>query len=95
MTRPIRRREVQTVLAYLESDAEDAEELAREIVRAINRMRAAEAVWVRVVRDGTGYVLYGPYASPEAARRDKFSLGTRLEVTANDIRLFRLVPPGL
>lgn len=93
MIRRVRVAEVRAVLALLEADSDDVEELAREIVRTINRLRAAEPVWVRVVRVGTGYVLYGPYGAAEAARKDRQSVGPSLDVTADDIRLFRLVPP--
>lgn len=90
--RRLRPTEYRMVLRLLESDADDVEELAKNIVRALNRMRAGEQTWVRVVRDGTGYLMYGPYASAEEARGDDRSVGTR-PVSSSDIRCYSLHAP--
>jgi hypothetical protein len=91
--RRLRPKEYKAVLAMLESDHDDVEELAKNVVRMLNRMRAEEPVWVRVVRDGTGYVMYGPYQTAEEARGDDLSVGASKAVSPEDIRVFSLVPP--
>lgn len=91
--RRIRPTEVRAVLRLLEADHEDVEALAADIVRTINQMRADQPVWVRAVRDGTGYLLFGPYSSAEQARGDIHAVGTR-GTAFDDVRLYRLLPPG-
>lgn len=73
--RRLRPSEWRAVLALLEQDHDDVELLAKDIVRTINRLRAVEPVWVRVVEHGSGAVLYGPYNSAEEARTDDQSWG--------------------
>lgn len=77
----------------LESDHDDVEELAKNVVRMLNRMRAEEPVFVRVVRHGTGYLMYGPYQTADDARSDDLSCGPSKAPDPDDIRVYSLVPP--
>ena len=76
----------------LTEEHEDVEELAKEVCRLINRMRATEPYWVRVVRHGTGYLMYGPYQTAEAARADDVSRGPGKDEDV-EVRLWSLIPP--
>lgn len=91
--RRLRPTEARAVLRMLEDDHDDVEELAKNIVRMLNRMRAAEPTFVRVVRHGTGYLMYGPYASASDARSDDLSNGPAKAVDPDDIRVYSLIPP--
>jgi len=91
--RRIRPKEVSAVADLLMAEHEDVEELAKEICRKINEMRAEEPVWVRGVRDGTGTVLYGPYRSADDARGDSASVGTMKGPEGPQVALWSLVPP--
>jgi len=74
--RRIRPREVALIADILVEPAEDVEELAKTILRALNSFRASEMLFVRAVKEGTTSILYGPYPTPEAARTDDLSNGT-------------------
>lgn len=90
--RAIRPKEVVLVSDLLAAEHPDADALARAILRAINVYRAGEPTWVRVVRDGSAAVFYGPYPSAEAARTDHLSAGTLLHGTG-PMFVVALVPP--
>lgn len=95
--RRIRKAEVEAVaeiLAAVDEDSEmDVEELSKQICRAINKIRAEEPNWVRVVRHGSGYLMYGPYRSPAEARDDDSSWGPSTSMEQPEMRLWSLVPP--
>lgn len=90
--RRLRPKEVAAVAELLVEENEDVEELAKDICRAINKMRSVEPNWVRVVQHGSGYIMYGPYRSAEEARGDDVSRGpgAGTEVT---VATWSLVPP--
>lgn len=88
--RRMRPTEVALVVKMLEHDHDDVEQLAKNILGAINRKRAEEPLFVRVVKDGTGYLFYGPYASADSARLDNASTGTGL---GGLMRVYSLIPP--
>lgn len=90
--RRIRPTEYRAVAKMLESDHEDVVELSKNIVRMLNNMRSAEATWVRAVRDGSGYLLFGPYTSAADALGDSVSRGS-LTRDAGDVRVYSLIPP--
>lgn len=90
--RRIRVAEYRAVAKMLESDHEDVVELSKNIVRMLNRMRAGETTWVRAVRDGSGYLLYGPYTSASDALGDGVSRGDLTRDTG-DVRVYSLIPP--
>lgn len=76
----------------LAEPAEDAEELAREILRALNLYRAEEPLYVRVVVEPTGSaVVYGPYPHAVQAWEDDISGGTSRQ--GGKLYVFGLVPP--
>lgn len=88
--RRLRPTEVSAVADLLAQEHDDLEELAKEVCRTINRMRAEEPHWVRVVQFGSGYLMYGPYRSAEEARED--SLSGAPDGTG-EFRLWSLIPP--
>lgn len=90
--RRLRPKEVEAVAEMLVEEHEDVEELAKNICRRINRMRSEEPVWVRVVRHGTGYLMYGPYQTAEAARGDDLSRGPGAS-TEVAVATWSLIPP--
>lgn len=90
--RRLRPTEVKAVAEALVEEHEDVEELAKDICRAINRMRATEPNWVRVVQHGSGYLMYGPYRSAEEAREDDASRGPSREEQVS-VATWSLIPP--
>lgn len=90
--RRIRPTEVSAVAELLAEEHEDVEELAKDICRAINKMRAVEPNWVRVVQHGSGYLMYGPYRSAEEARSDDLSRGPA-KVDSVAVATWSLIPP--
>jgi hypothetical protein len=93
--RRLRPKEVSLVADLLAEEAESVEVLARTILRALNKYRAEEALFVRAVRrDGqVGAVVYGPYPSAKDAREDDMSCGTGKPGTEYEVGVFGLVPP--
>jgi hypothetical protein len=91
--RRITKAEVSAIADILAEEADDIEELAKTILRAINLHRSQEEHWVRVVRHGSGYLMYGPYRSAEAARDDHQSRGPAKSPEPPDVRLWSLLPP--
>lgn len=91
--RRITKAEVSAIADILAEESDDIEALAIEILRAINKHRSEEEVWVRAVRHGSGTLLYGPYRSAEAARGDDLSRGPSATDQAPDVRLWSLIPP--
>lgn len=93
--RRLRPKEVALVAELLSEEHDDVEELARAIVRAINRYRMEEPTFVRVVRkDGdTGAVFYGPYQSFKDAFEDTMSCGAGKPDTTYQMFVASLVPP--
>jgi hypothetical protein len=73
--RRLRPREVSLVADLLAEPADDIEELARAIIRALNDYRAREPLYARIVRIKRTTLLYGPYPSVEAAMADDASAG--------------------
>ena len=88
--RRITKAEVSAIADILAEESDDIEELAKTILRAINLHRAEEENWVRVVKWGSAYVMYGPYRSSEAARSDIQSVGPG---GSTEVRLWSLIPP--
>lgn len=88
--RRITKAEVELIADLLVEESEDVEELAKTILRAINLHRAEEENWVRVVKYGSGYLMYGPYRNSEAARSDDQSNGPGVP---GDVHLWSLIPP--
>lgn len=79
----------------LAEEADSVEELAKTIIRALNKYRAEEPLWIRAVRrDGqVGVVVYGPYPTAAEARGDDMSCGTGRPGTEYEVGIFSLVPP--
>ena len=90
--RRLRPTEYRAVVAMLEQDSDDVDELAKNIVRRLNRLRAEEAVWVRVVKHGTGVLAYGPYNTGEEARTDDQSWGPAKN-NEGQMMVLSLIPP--
>lgn len=75
--RRLRPKEVAVIADILAEPAEDVEQLAKDVLRAINNYRASEPLFARAVKsEGTSTVLlYGPYPTTEAAATDEMSAG--------------------
>lgn len=79
--RRLRPKEVALVADILAEPAEDVEQLAKSVVKALNAYRASEALFARVVKsEVTGSILlYGPYPTPADALADTMSFGVDRE----------------
>ena len=84
--RRITKAEVSAIADILAEESDDIEELAKTILRAINLHRAEEENWVKVVKHGTDYFMYGPYRTAEAARSDESCM-------SGESRNWSLIPP--
>lgn len=87
--------EVRAIADMLQEPAEDADELARMILRRINEMRDREGVWVMQVFDVESrriQAMWGPYQSAQQARR-AVEEGRVLSISKGESRasLWRLV----
>ena len=90
--RRLRPTEYRAVVAMLEEDSDDVDELAKNIVRMLNRLRATEPQWIRAVKHGTGVLVYGPYQKPEDARTDDASWGPAKD-NEGQMMVLSLIPP--
>jgi hypothetical protein len=92
--RRLRPKEASLVAEMLAEEAEDIEVLAKDIVRALNKYRAEEPLFVRAVRGASGLtVLYGPYPNGKEALEDDQSCGAGREGSPYEVMIFSLVPP--
>lgn len=67
----VRPTEHRAVLALLDAPAESVEELATDVIQAIDELRAKRRDWVVVVHDpGVCVHVHGPYVTQAAAQRD-------------------------
>jgi hypothetical protein len=67
----IRPSEYRAVLQLLSAPADSVEDLATDVILAIDALRANRTDWVSVVEMSPGFVmLFGPYITKGAAERD-------------------------
>ena len=91
--RRIRPKEVRLIADILAEPADDVEELAKAVLRALNQYRASEPLFVRAVKDGTATILYGPYPDPISASTDDQSNGTlKSRSYVEAVRYMKVVP---
>ncbi len=71
MLQPVQK-EIQAAVELLEQDWETPEQLAEELIRAIDRARSSRTMYVVVLQFGTtshSYMAVGPYAGRRSAIR--------------------------
>jgi hypothetical protein len=69
----VRPRELKAVVKLLDSPAESVEQLAADVIVAIDELRAERTDYVTVVRhsvDPPFFMVYGPYITAKAAEKD-------------------------
>ena len=67
----IRPSEHRAVVQLLSSPADSVEDLATDVILAIDALRAARTDYVSIVEQAPGFVMvYGPYVTKNAAYRD-------------------------
>ena len=91
--RRLRPREVALVADILSQEHEDVEELAKTVVRELNKFRATEQLYARAVNTGHRTLLYGPYPSPADALNDDLSFGIGKGETTYQVRVVPLHGP--
>ena len=63
--------EVKAIAELLNQPADDVNDLAKRAIHALDEMRKSRTQYaILVLHTGAGYAVYGPYDTPNQARKD-------------------------
>ena len=91
-----RKKEIEQIVALLESPADDVESLAEDVWKLIDTLRRERELWViGADHHRMGQFIYGVYESEATAQKDMTEFGNMASYTDQDrYRIFRVLSPS-